>query len=351
MEEKIIKKFNSFKDNYSQSDAEKVMKNKSKILGIMKNKTLCKYFDDVNLFFKLLKDFFSGKYKIIPIGTIAAIIGTLLYILLPFDLVLDFIPGGFLDDLSILLVCLNFTKFDIDEYKKTIDQSQEKNNKNIQPNKENRYSLKTILKKFFMKAATHLNLIGLATNKFLDVTVEPLAEWIINNKICPFIKERLDDFYKRTLINSLITLILNIIGFFFVIFDPFGKKNSYIIASIFFLSVIIFSIYRFVSFMMNKQYREISIQVIKNIWKEKSISNGIKNVVLDSIPKVAKLYKGVELMAKFFPALEKIPDVQRIIKYVISVFWKKVTLFFGLLLIYMVAIYLVIKPLLLKVFN
>ena len=74
----------------------------------------------------MLKDFFSGKYKNIPIGTIATIFGTLLYVLSPIDLIPDFLPGGFLDDVRILIACLNFTKFDIDEYKKSKDA--EKNN-------------------------------------------------------------------------------------------------------------------------------------------------------------------------------------------------------------------------------
>mgnify|MGYP003305730843 FL=1 len=117
MKEKISKIFEGFKKDYSQEDAEKVMANQSKIEQIMQNETLNKYIDDVKLYFKMLADIFTGKYKQIPVGTIAAIVGTLLYVLSPVDLLPDFLPGGFVDDAGIVALCLSFTKRDLEEYK------------------------------------------------------------------------------------------------------------------------------------------------------------------------------------------------------------------------------------------
>ncbi len=110
--------FNSFNKNYNQADAEKVMENKKKIEAIMQNDTLKKYLEDIKLYFQMLGDIFTGKYKKVPMGTIAAIVGTLLYVLSPIDLIPDFLPGGYLDDAGIVALCLNFTKQDIEEYKK-----------------------------------------------------------------------------------------------------------------------------------------------------------------------------------------------------------------------------------------
>lgn len=110
--------FNSFNKNYNQADAEKVMENKEKIEAIMHNDTLKKYLEDIKLYFQMLGDIFTGKYKKVPMGTIAAIVGTLLYVLSPIDLIPDFLPGGYLDDAGIVALCLNFTKQDIEEYKK-----------------------------------------------------------------------------------------------------------------------------------------------------------------------------------------------------------------------------------------
>jgi uncharacterized membrane protein YkvA (DUF1232 family) len=110
--------FNSFNKNYNQADAEKVMENKEKIEAIMHNDTLKKYLEAIKLYFQMLGDIFTGKYKKVPMGTIAAIVGTLLYVLSPIDIIPDFLPGGYLDDAGIVALCLNFTKQDIEEYKK-----------------------------------------------------------------------------------------------------------------------------------------------------------------------------------------------------------------------------------------
>ena len=116
MEEKVGGKFESF-DSYTEDDAQKVMDNQEKIAS---NETLHKYLNDIKLYFQMLGDIFTGKYKKVPVGTIAAIVGTLLYVLSPIDFIPDFIPVvGYLDDAAMLAVCLNFTRFDVEEYKKS----------------------------------------------------------------------------------------------------------------------------------------------------------------------------------------------------------------------------------------
>lgn len=114
----IDEKFESF-TSYFEDDAQEVMDNQGKIEMIAANPTLHKYLNDVKLYFQMLGDIFTGKYKKVPFGTIAAIVGTLLYVLSPVDLIPDVIPVvGYLDDAAILAACLNFTRFDVEEYKK-----------------------------------------------------------------------------------------------------------------------------------------------------------------------------------------------------------------------------------------
>ena len=116
--EKVNEKFESF-DSYTEEDAQKVMDNQEKIEKIASNDTLHKYLVDIKLYFQMLGDVFTGKYKKVPVGTIAAIVGTLLYVLSPIDFIPDFIPVvGYLDDAAMLALCLNFTRFDVEEYKK-----------------------------------------------------------------------------------------------------------------------------------------------------------------------------------------------------------------------------------------
>ena len=118
-EQKVYETFESFKNKeYSEEDINNVFENEGTILDKMKDENLKRFIDDVKLFFCMLKDFATRKYTEIPMGTILAIVGTLVYILNPFDLIPDFIPAfGYLDDAAVIAVCLKAIKVDIDKYK------------------------------------------------------------------------------------------------------------------------------------------------------------------------------------------------------------------------------------------
>ena len=81
---KASEKFEGFKSyQYTDNDFKKVFKNEEKIKEKVKKGNFGEYADYIPLFFEMLKDVFSGKYKEVPVGAIAAIICTLLYILSP----------------------------------------------------------------------------------------------------------------------------------------------------------------------------------------------------------------------------------------------------------------------------
>ncbi len=116
MDEKVKENFDSF-NSYTEGDADKVLDNEEKIENIMNNETLREYMNNIKNYFMMLKDFFTGKYKNIPVGTISAIIGTLLYVLSPVDLIPDLIPVvGVLDDAAVLALCVKLTQYDVDQY-------------------------------------------------------------------------------------------------------------------------------------------------------------------------------------------------------------------------------------------
>lgn len=70
---------------------------------------LQKYGKDVCDIFSLLKDRATGQYKETPWAVITALVGALLYVLSPLDLIPDFIPGlGFMDDAGVFAVALSF---------------------------------------------------------------------------------------------------------------------------------------------------------------------------------------------------------------------------------------------------
>jgi len=54
------------------------------------------------LLYEMLCDYLDGKYKGVPWRTIAMVIFALLYVINPFDLIPDFIPGvGWIDDAAV----------------------------------------------------------------------------------------------------------------------------------------------------------------------------------------------------------------------------------------------------------
>ena len=76
-----------------------------------------KYASLAKLMLKMLKDYKNGLYREVPWFTIGSIIFSLLYVLNPFDLVPDFIPGlGYIDDLSVLTFALRFIEIDLHSY-------------------------------------------------------------------------------------------------------------------------------------------------------------------------------------------------------------------------------------------
>ncbi len=77
-------------------------------------------FDDIRTLIAMVRDYASGAYREIPFGTIAAIVGALLYVLSPIDLIPDFIPGvGFIDDAAVVATCLRLVAYDIQKYRET----------------------------------------------------------------------------------------------------------------------------------------------------------------------------------------------------------------------------------------
>jgi len=67
----------------------------------------------------MVKDYAGGTYRDVPRSTVLAAAFALLYILNPFDLMPDFLPGvGYLDDMSIAALVLGSVRRDIDNYRR-----------------------------------------------------------------------------------------------------------------------------------------------------------------------------------------------------------------------------------------
>lgn len=102
----------------NQKDLTEVLENEKQIDNkLARSGMLEKYTELGKLMLNMLKDYRKGIYKQVPWFTIGAIVFTLLYVLNPFDIVPDFVPGlGYIDDLSVITIALRFVETDLHKY-------------------------------------------------------------------------------------------------------------------------------------------------------------------------------------------------------------------------------------------
>lgn len=117
-EQQLEKAKNKAKELIDDPDkAKEVLKNAIKKADSAKG-PLEKIWQDLQLMFGIIKDWFTGEYKEIPIGSIIAILGALIYFVSPIDLIPDFLPGvGYIDDVFVIGLVISQVRADLNKYK------------------------------------------------------------------------------------------------------------------------------------------------------------------------------------------------------------------------------------------
>lgn len=78
---------------------------------------LRRFIDDGRLLVSMVRDYWSRRYRQVPIGTIGAAVFTLLYVLDPLDLMPDMLPIiGQIDDAAVVAACLVLLEHDLRTY-------------------------------------------------------------------------------------------------------------------------------------------------------------------------------------------------------------------------------------------
>lgn len=73
--------------------------------------------ENITLMYNYIQDIASGKYKDYNIQKLIIIIAALIYVVSPFDFFPDMIPGGLIDDASIIAWALKQTVDELKRYK------------------------------------------------------------------------------------------------------------------------------------------------------------------------------------------------------------------------------------------
>lgn len=81
------------------------------------NKQLSELWQDLKLLLELIKDWMKGEYKELAKSTVLLIIGSLIYLVSPIDLIPDFLIGGFIDDIAVLGYVIKKISDELNAYK------------------------------------------------------------------------------------------------------------------------------------------------------------------------------------------------------------------------------------------
>ncbi|CAD5255288.1 MULTISPECIES: YkvA family protein [unclassified Imperialibacter] len=81
------------------------------------NERLSGFVGRIKVISRMVKNYISGNYRVMPWKSIVLLVAGLIYFITPIDLIPDFIPAlGLIDDISMIAFIYRSLKQDIDEY-------------------------------------------------------------------------------------------------------------------------------------------------------------------------------------------------------------------------------------------
>jgi uncharacterized membrane protein YkvA (DUF1232 family) len=83
--------------------------------------------DTIQVFYRMMKSYVKGEYRNIPNDKLILIIAAFIYLVSPIDAIIDFLPGGLIDDGAIFIWLLSSLSEEIRQYREWEEQN------NLQP--------------------------------------------------------------------------------------------------------------------------------------------------------------------------------------------------------------------------
>ena len=163
------------------------------------------------------------------------------------------------------------------------------------------------------------------------------------------IEQKLHQLYLRTIRNSAITLVLNVIGMLVLIFQPFTQTVSKVIAYSLFTSGGVFWLIRTILYCRN--YGKITIKIVRNVLQKRSLTKGISQFIVEEYPLVTMTYAGIDIASEHLNSLKEIPRLDELVHLFIRYFRKRVILYAGIVATYTLLVYWVLKPILIKMYS
>ena len=253
-------------DELGKQSTEKDVQELDSKLPAMKKGVIAKIWDKVLFLWE------QAKSPEVPLRLKLVIVGALLYLVLPIDILPDTIPGvGLLDDLSVLLTVFR---------------------------EVSKYALPKLEKKI--------------EDKFYEASYQK-------------IDEKLSEIYKSILATTLITFFVNAVGCTILITKPFGNVISRKVAVAIFVSIFVFALIRFILYI--KTYGQLTKKIAASVYKKKSISQGVSDFVCSEYRYLAYLFNGLEIVKSVVPELKDIPDGPQIVKTLKNHYRNRIILF------------------------
>lgn len=270
---KAIKKAQELGEHSSEKDIQEL----DSKLPAMKKGVIAKVWDKVLFLWK------QAKNPEVPIRLKITIIGALLYLVLPIDVLPDTIPGlGLLDDLAVILTVVR---------------------------EVSKYALPKLEKK--------------AEEKLFELGYQK-------------IDEKLNKLFSSILINTVITFFINVAGCLILVLKPFGDPTSRTIAIAIFTTVFVYAVISFIIYV--KDYGQLTKKIATSVYKKKSISEGLSDFLCTEYRYIAWFFNGLEIVKSTIPELKDIPNATKIIATFERHYKKRTILFFSFLGLYTVLV-------------